>query len=489
MTTSLELAIVAIRSGRREEGRQLLNLLIQQNPNNEMAWLWMSSVVNNDEQRARCLYHVLAINPENVLARRGLGVLGIVVSDSRPVKVPRDSQPIIIPKPLTPPQAGPLKALPEPQPAAARRPFRIDPQTIVQELPFTPIKPPFSKPVQVVTAVNPSPALPSQPQPAPAAPMSPPIQQPAQPLPGVQTRTEAPAAFPANQPAAAAQPQAQTPPQGETQKLQHPSEPVPVVPPPNVQLNLMGMPAADQQAKPDTGPMPSPPSQPGQPYPSLSDTGPMGGSGQYPGAGPMSTTETRPTQPLPAPHSNATVGMPYPAQSQMQQPAAPMSPLHSNVTMGMPNQQYPQPPYSYPAAAVHAQPTMGMAQPTYGTPPGQINGYSVHPSEPVPVVYANTAMGMPYPVFGPNSPQMAGPALHSSSTMPMPTGQPGLVDYRALSAAGLLPRQKSGRPVRREEEEEDGEQLNLLAVIIFGSLSVTALGGLGMLILLMFTGN
>src|SRR5512147_201706 len=96
MATSLELAITAIRSGRKDEGRQLLNLLIQQNPNNEMAWLWMSSVVNTDEQRARCLYHVLAINPTNEMARRGLQLLGITVSDSRPVKVPRDSQPIPI---------------------------------------------------------------------------------------------------------------------------------------------------------------------------------------------------------------------------------------------------------------------------------------------------------------------------------------------------------------------------------------------------------
>ena len=89
MAASLELAITAIRSGRKEEGRQLRNLLIQQNPNDEMAWLWMSSVVNTDEQRARCLYHVLAINPENELARRGLKILGIVVTDSRPVKIPR----------------------------------------------------------------------------------------------------------------------------------------------------------------------------------------------------------------------------------------------------------------------------------------------------------------------------------------------------------------------------------------------------------------
>src|SRR6185436_18121747 len=181
MATSLELAITAIRSGRKEEGRQLLNLLIQQNPNNEMAWLWMSSVVNSDEQRARCLYHVLAINPDNELARRGLQLLGIVVSDSRPVKVPRDSQPIPIQKPPTEgsapapwpiptvPTSGQAKTQPlgpQPQPGhnaepistttpppqtgplEERRPFRLDPRTITQELPFMPLREPFAEPVR-----------------------------------------------------------------------------------------------------------------------------------------------------------------------------------------------------------------------------------------------------------------------------------------------------------------------------------------------------
>jgi hypothetical protein len=178
MATSLELAITAIRSGRKEEGRQLLNLLIQQNPNNEMAWLWMSSVVHTDEQRARCLYHVLAINPGNELARRGLQLLGIVVSDSRPVKVPRDSQPIPVQRPQTeaatpwpvPPTGStpgpgetqplaqavaknsapesPAPALNQTEPMEERRPFRLDPKTITQELPFTPIREPFPDPAR-----------------------------------------------------------------------------------------------------------------------------------------------------------------------------------------------------------------------------------------------------------------------------------------------------------------------------------------------------
>src|SRR5262245_26690985 len=133
MAASLELAISAIRAGRKEEGRQLLNLLIQQNPNNEMAWVWMSSVVETDEQRSRCLYHALAINPNSQLARRGLQVLGIVVSDSRPVKIPSDSKPIAIPRPTlsTQPQF-PASEMPQPQPPTETG------RMITQELPFVP---------------------------------------------------------------------------------------------------------------------------------------------------------------------------------------------------------------------------------------------------------------------------------------------------------------------------------------------------------------
>ena len=157
MAASLELAVTAIRSGRKEEGRQLLNLLIQQNPNDEMAWLWMSSVVNTDEQRARCLYHVLAINPDNELAQRGLKILGIVVTDSRPVKIPRDSQPIKIPKPTptSQPTFPSVAQVEQSAPAEERRPFRLDPQAIVAELPFTPVR-------QPLRATNP-PAQPGQP--------------------------------------------------------------------------------------------------------------------------------------------------------------------------------------------------------------------------------------------------------------------------------------------------------------------------------------
>jgi hypothetical protein len=59
--------------------------------------------------------------------------------------------------------------------------------------------------------------------------------------------------------------------------------------------------------------------------------------------------------------------------------------------------------------------------------------------------------------------------------------QAAMVDYRVANAVGMS---APGTNQIKDDEEED--EINVLAVVIFGSLSVTALGGLGMLILLMF---
>ena len=430
MATSLELAITAIRSNRKEEGRQLLNLLIQQNPNNEMAWMWMSSVVNTDEQRARCLYHVLAINPDNQIARRGLQLLGIVVSDSRPVKVPRDSRPIQIPKP-TPPQS---QFLPEiqaaPAPVAERRPFRLDPQAVVAELPFTPVTKPFSEtpPPASPTATKP---LDSQPLPPPKPAESTPVAQPvAPPVP--------PTGNPIGQPI-------------------NPSEPTPVVQP-NMAASGPVAPSQPVTGTPDSGPVPvvgAPyyPAQPAYPAPSF-------------GAGMAPLTDTRPSQPVPVIAPN---------------PSQPVPVVHSNVTMGMPMYA---PGYSPQVSPAHANATLGMPAPAY---PGGVNAPLPHPSEPVPVVHSNTTMGMPIYAQPQFQPAFAAQPMYSNSTMAMPVGvNPFAMPTAPGFDSSFRPSNNIKGKKKSANDEEGEEEINVLAVIIFGSLSVTALGGLGMLILLMF---
>lgn len=78
MNTILEQAIVAARAGRRAEARQLLETVLDADQRNEQAWLWMSGVVDDDEERIICLENVLTINPHNETARKGLAALGVM---------------------------------------------------------------------------------------------------------------------------------------------------------------------------------------------------------------------------------------------------------------------------------------------------------------------------------------------------------------------------------------------------------------------------
>lgn len=72
---TLEDAINAIRAGNREEGRQILEEVLETDESNEDVWLWLSSVVETDEDREICLENVLALNPDNVVAQKGLEAL------------------------------------------------------------------------------------------------------------------------------------------------------------------------------------------------------------------------------------------------------------------------------------------------------------------------------------------------------------------------------------------------------------------------------
>ena len=72
MSNELEQAITFIKSGDRQTGAQLLAELLKADPENETAWLWMSSVVTTEEQQRHCLEQALIINPSNQMAKRGL---------------------------------------------------------------------------------------------------------------------------------------------------------------------------------------------------------------------------------------------------------------------------------------------------------------------------------------------------------------------------------------------------------------------------------
>ena len=70
---TLDDAITVIRTGNTERGREILEEILETDESNEEVWLWLSSVVDSDEDREICLENVLAINPANIVAQRGSG--------------------------------------------------------------------------------------------------------------------------------------------------------------------------------------------------------------------------------------------------------------------------------------------------------------------------------------------------------------------------------------------------------------------------------
>ncbi len=71
----LEQGINAAKRGDRATGRKLLTQVIEADPANELAWIWLASCVNSLQDRKECLERVLEINPDNVRAKQALAAL------------------------------------------------------------------------------------------------------------------------------------------------------------------------------------------------------------------------------------------------------------------------------------------------------------------------------------------------------------------------------------------------------------------------------
>lgn len=68
----LRQAITAVQAGEREAAEEILLGLVQQDPYNEMAWLWLSDVLENFDDRVIALENAIAINPKRVQTRKRL---------------------------------------------------------------------------------------------------------------------------------------------------------------------------------------------------------------------------------------------------------------------------------------------------------------------------------------------------------------------------------------------------------------------------------
>ena len=83
----LEQAIVYVNAGELEDGRILLERVLEQDPRNDRAWVWLSGCVEDPMQRRICLQQALAANPNNQAAIDGMMVLEgklVQATDLRP---------------------------------------------------------------------------------------------------------------------------------------------------------------------------------------------------------------------------------------------------------------------------------------------------------------------------------------------------------------------------------------------------------------------
>lgn len=86
MEDKLQQAIALIKLGDKKNGRRILAEILQADPKNETAWLWLSGIVTRDEERRYCLNQVLAANPDNTKAKTGLGWLDQKSGQAQSVK-------------------------------------------------------------------------------------------------------------------------------------------------------------------------------------------------------------------------------------------------------------------------------------------------------------------------------------------------------------------------------------------------------------------
>jgi len=84
ITATLNQAILAVKAGRKAEARRLLESVLNADERNEQAWLWLSGVLDDVEDRTICLENVLTINPGNQAARQGLAALRATPETGRP---------------------------------------------------------------------------------------------------------------------------------------------------------------------------------------------------------------------------------------------------------------------------------------------------------------------------------------------------------------------------------------------------------------------
>jgi len=120
MADTLEQAIASIKAGDKSAGERLLAEALRLDPRNEIAWLWMTTIVDSDAARRIYLEQVLEINPNNQIALQGLAALELA---ARPADASRVQPAVAASQPVQP-VAKPAR--PKPVKARTRTTSRLE---------------------------------------------------------------------------------------------------------------------------------------------------------------------------------------------------------------------------------------------------------------------------------------------------------------------------------------------------------------------------
>src|ERR1035437_5896766 len=104
-------AITLVKTGYKDKARELLLQIIQDDPHNETAWVWLVETMPNDAARVSTLEQCLKYNPKSKMAQRGLEVFRSRLSTSTPEPPP--SPPVNPPPPVVEPEIFPASGITE----------------------------------------------------------------------------------------------------------------------------------------------------------------------------------------------------------------------------------------------------------------------------------------------------------------------------------------------------------------------------------------
>lgn len=92
----LRQAIDAVRAGRQQDARDLLLKVVERDPENESAWVWLSGLVDSVEDKIVACENALAINPGNEQVRTYLLKLQKEQDETRKLSSSTESQELLL---------------------------------------------------------------------------------------------------------------------------------------------------------------------------------------------------------------------------------------------------------------------------------------------------------------------------------------------------------------------------------------------------------